>query len=513
MNKARDFWKSHRKNLVIYIVLAMVATLFIFLFSLSTSPIYSGYLSYTGVHDGGDSPHFMTDGQNWLNGRIPYRDTFDHKGPIIYLVNMIGMWLGGGSRYGIIVLQIISLTITLIFAWKISQQAKKSYLWGGISIGLMLLFMVGGYSAGNTVQEYNLPFLMIATYFLVKYFYQKKPGEHNPWWAFAYGIAIGSCLLLQLTHAIIVCVGILVIMIMLIAQKRWKNLWVNLGMGLAGIAIMWIPFALYFLLNGALGDFIYCTITFNFSYATKIGSWLHGMTGADIWYFLTTFVPFFCVGIAAILAFARRKKAYATMLLLTFLLEAYLFLSAENYPQYALATIFQVSLFLNEVILFERKDEVRNFAFVGMVGILAAMTYNQILERSSALVDQYNAIRKAEVEGVGYEELMEKYLPEIKKTSFTAFGDNALKGIYAKYNLVSPNKVPLIQNWLAAFSEKVNHEIHEDFEENRANYILAEERFVRDKDYGIGDILDKYYQKIDSDKNNRYVIYQLKETR
>lgn len=511
--KVKSFLKHHRHNIIIYAILTLVATAFVFLFSLSTSPIFSNYLSYAGVNDGADSPHFMTDGQNWLHGRIPYRDTFDHKGPIIFLVNMIGLGISNSSRYGLILLQIIFLTVTLIFVWKTSQLARKSYLWGGISVALTLLFMIPGYSAGNTVQEYNLPFIMVAIYYLVKYFYQKELGEHNPRWAFIYGIAIGSCLLLQVTHAIPICAGILAIIIILISQKRWRNLWQNLGMGLAGIAVMWVPFAIYFLLNGAFGDFIYCTITFNLNYATKIGSWLHGANGERICYFLTTFIPFFCVGGAAILAFVRNKKAYAGVLLITFVLEAYLFLSAENYPQYALVTFFQVSLLLNEILLFEHQDEVKKLAHIGMIAFMTILTYNQIIDRASILMDQYNAIRAAGVDGIGYEEIMEEHLPEIQQNSFTVFGHNPTKSLYVRYGLVSQNRVPLIQTWLARFSNTLNNDIQTDFLEHKATYLLTEETTARDEAYGISDILDQYYKKIDASANNTFVLYRLKESK
>ncbi len=511
-NKVVRWFKKHRSTIILYVMLAVVATVFVFLFSLSTSPIYRDHPAYAGVYDGADSLHFQTDGQNWLHGRIPYRDTFDHKGPIIYLINMLGWLIGGESRYGLIPFQIIALTITLIFAWKISQLVKKSPLWGAMSVGLMLLCMIPGYSSGNSVQEYNLPFIMMAMYYMVQYFYAKKLGEHNPWWAFAYGIAIGACLLLQLTHAIPICAGILVIFIVLASQKRWQNLGKNLLYGLAGVLVMWVPFALYFLVNGAFGDFIYCTIIFNFSYAGNIGSWLHGMSSGLIRYFIMTFIPFFCAGIAAALAWTRGKKAYASMLLITFVLEAYLFLSAQCYPQYALPTVFQVLLLLNEIILFEHKEEVKNFAFVGMVGTVVFFAATLLIDRTMTLADQYNTIRKAGQEGIGYERLMEKYLPEIRKTSFTAFGDNPFKGVYVRYKLVSPNKVPLIQNWLSAFTEKVKNEVQADFRENRATYILTDEDFAYDEQYGIGEVLKKYYVKLDSDNNGKYAMYKLKES-
>lgn len=505
-----SFLRKNKKTIALYGILCLVATAFVFLFSLSTSPLFKDYPSYSGVYDGADSLHFQTDGQNWLHGRIPYRDTFDHKGPIIYLVNMLGWWLGGEGCYGIIVFQIIALTITLIYAWKLSQLAKKSVLWGGISIAIMLIIMISGYSAGNTVQEYNLPFLIIAMYYLVRYFYEPKPGVHNPKWAFIYGITIGACLLLQLTHAIPVCAGILVIIVVLIKQKQWKNLWQNILYGFAGVLVMWIPFAVYFWINGALGDFIYCTLIFNFEYASNIGTWLRGATGEMLYYFITTFLPFLALAIAAVLAFVRKRKTYAAMLLVAFVLEAYLFLSARCYPQYALSITFQTILLLNEIILFEHKESVYKAAYIGMISLVTIVTYNQLIDRAKCLVDQYNAIRKAGAEGIGYEEIMNRHLDDIKNTSFTVFGDNPTKGVYVRYKLVSPNRVPLIQSWLSSFTDTVKEDVQNDFRNNRAEYLLVDGS-ANDPNYGITEILQDYYRKIDASADGRYILYKLVE--
>ncbi len=504
----KEFWRKHWQKLVLMVALIAVAAGFVLVFSISTSPIYRDYYAYGGEVDGGDSLHFQSDGQNWLNGKLPYRDFFDHKGPIIFLVNMIGWWIGGANRYGIMVLQVVTLTITLYYVWKMSQLAKKSSLWGAISVVVTLVFMTSCYNVGNTVQEYNLPFIAIATYYLMRYFYQDEPREHNPWWAFIYGIAVGACLLLQMTHAIPIGAGVLVIVVMLITQKRWKNLWQNLAMGLAGILVMWVPFALYFSLSGAFGDFIYCTIGYNLSYAQNIGSWLHGMNGSSIRYFLATFVPFFCVGVATILAFVRKKRAYAAMLAITFMLEAYLFLSGSGYSQYAIPTLCQVAILLNEILLFEHKEQVRTLLYIAMIAIMAMLTYNQLTNRAETLVDQYNDIRAAGVSGIGYEKLLEENLDEISNSTFTAYGLTDMKGLYVRYKLIPYNKFFVIQNWCARFAEEIKKATREDFENRHAEYMLVNEDAAKDEAYGIEDVLRKYYKLIG--KDGEYGLYRLK---
>ena len=63
-----------------YIVYLIVSIFMILVLSKSTSPLYDG--SYTI-----DSGLFIVVGKAIIRGYIPYVDLFDHKGPIIFLIN------------------------------------------------------------------------------------------------------------------------------------------------------------------------------------------------------------------------------------------------------------------------------------------------------------------------------------------------------------------------------------------------------------------------------------------
>lgn len=511
MKEIRAFFGNYWQRILFYLGLVAIATVFVLLFSISTSPVYWDYYTYGGPTDGGDSLHFQTDGVNWLYGKVPYRDFFDHKGPIIFLVNMLGFWLGGGTRYGIIVLQIISLAVTLSFIWKISQLAKRSSLWGAICIILTLIFMTASYNVGNSVQEYNLAFITPAIYLLAKYFYDKKQTKHNPKWAFVYGLGIGSCLLLQVTHMIPICAGILAVSIILIKQKEWRNLWQNVLYGAIGILILWLPFAFYFLINGAFGDFIYCSIVFNFGYAANIGSWLHSANASAVQFLLTVYIPFFCLIGAVVLAYVRKKIAYAGVLLLCLILETYLFFSGQLFAQYSLPFLFQIVLFLNEIILFQYgRDDVKHVLYIGMISLMVLLAYNQFSLRSQQLIEQYNAVRASAIAEPDYDQLIKRNLDTLKQTTFSIYdGGLGLKGGYVRFGLVPHNRFFVIQTWCALFTDKIRLETHDDFRNNRAEYILSAPVYVFNEDVGIRDVIEEYYEPVDHE--GEYILYRLKE--
>ena len=94
-----------------YIIISVFAsTVFILLFSYSTSPLYPYYY-------GTDSAQFLTIGKAWALGKIPYIDVFDHKGPLIFFIDMLGFlisWGGVKQTIGIMIIQIVFMSFTLI---------------------------------------------------------------------------------------------------------------------------------------------------------------------------------------------------------------------------------------------------------------------------------------------------------------------------------------------------------------------------------------------------------------
>ena len=91
------------------ICLFVISSITILLLSTSTSFLYSYYEQL-------DSIVFQQIGKEWLNGVLPYRDIWDLKGPLIYLLNSIGFLLIG-SRYGILIVQVVFFFTSLLLAF------------------------------------------------------------------------------------------------------------------------------------------------------------------------------------------------------------------------------------------------------------------------------------------------------------------------------------------------------------------------------------------------------------
>ncbi len=502
--------KDNKSSLLHFGICLILATLFVLVRSYSTSFLFADYYSFGGPADGGDSLQFLTMGKLWLEGKIPYIEFFDHKGPFAFFFDMLGFLIGGGTRYGVVILQILFLAISFFYILKICSLVTKKSLWGWMVLAISMVYMSASFASGNSVQEWNLPFLAVAIYYMVRYFYQEKKDQtsHNPWHALIYGVAIGACFLAQISHAIILCAGILVIFCLLVARKNWKNLDQNLLFGLGGFLGIMLPFVIYFIATGALLEFFYYTLIYNLFYVNGVGSWLKNASSEAISSFILIYLPFFCAFFTAILAWIRKRRSYAVLLFLTGCIEAYLFFSTQAFSQYALPLIFQLVLFLNEVYLISSDNEASRLLKIGIVSLLMVCTYDLGSRQIINIYNVRNMVRASGENGIGYENLLESHLDEIRDSTFTAYADNALKAVYLRYDLTPNNRFFVIQSWHAAMNDDLAKEIHQDFLDNKAEYILVDEvSSVREGN--INDILGKYYTKIGED--GEYRLYKLKE--
>ena len=74
---------------------------------------------WTNGESGTDSSVFMTVAMMMDKGYMPYRDSFDHKGPLIYLINYVGRKIA--VYRGVWVLEFLFLLITVCYLYKTAR--------------------------------------------------------------------------------------------------------------------------------------------------------------------------------------------------------------------------------------------------------------------------------------------------------------------------------------------------------------------------------------------------------
>ena len=141
-----NFIKSSRQTILLAVVLVAA----------SLAVIYADAPAFQPV-PGRDSGNFMYIGQQMLRGQRLYAELFDDKPPLIYAVNALGLWLGGGSPWGVWALEAVSLAAASLLGFGLLSTAAgplPAFLAMLAFLGDLLHVLLGG----NFTEEYALPF-------------------------------------------------------------------------------------------------------------------------------------------------------------------------------------------------------------------------------------------------------------------------------------------------------------------------------------------------------------------
>ena len=76
-----------------------------------SSPLYP-------INDWLDANAFFTVGKGMFNGMVPYRDLYDHKGPILYVLHGIAWMISNKDFFGVWILEIIACYFLLLYSYK-----------------------------------------------------------------------------------------------------------------------------------------------------------------------------------------------------------------------------------------------------------------------------------------------------------------------------------------------------------------------------------------------------------
>lgn len=86
--------------------------------------------------------------KRWL---MPYRDIWDHKGPLLYYLQFAGMWLRSTSTFGIGLLHLIALAIAFFLLYRIIASFTSRLVC--IAIAMFSVVFVTYFSAGGNMCE------------------------------------------------------------------------------------------------------------------------------------------------------------------------------------------------------------------------------------------------------------------------------------------------------------------------------------------------------------------------
>ncbi|MDE7418082.1 MAG: hypothetical protein K2N44_17575 [Lachnospiraceae bacterium] len=192
-------------------------------------------------------------------GGMPYKDAFDHKGPLLYLINYLGLMVS--YNHGVWCMEFVFMAVFLVCAYKIARL----FCGRGVSCFLTAVAVAPleyYYEGGNLTEEYAMPFLAIALYLFIDYFLNEKI---NSFRLILCGGCFSAVLMLRANMISVWMVFCIAVLVWNIKQKRAIP-WNFLLWFLVGCMIVMLPIVIWLLYGKAFSYFVNDYLLFNLRY-------------------------------------------------------------------------------------------------------------------------------------------------------------------------------------------------------------------------------------------------------
>ena len=204
-----------------------------------------------------DANAFFTMGKSLFSGEVLYRDVFDHKGPVLHLIYGIGFLLDHTGFTGIFLLEIAALAVVLALGLRTaSLLANRSLHPAWVVVPAVGIVASRAFSHGGSAEEFMLPLLAAALYGLLKTLCKKHPMSLPS--VLLQGFLAGCALWLKYTVLGFYLGWVLVLTVLYLKRRMYRELAQSCGAYLAGMALATLPWVAYFGIHGALDDWFIC---------------------------------------------------------------------------------------------------------------------------------------------------------------------------------------------------------------------------------------------------------------
>ena len=237
-----------------YVFLFLLVCALVTAMNASDNPVYAGVKLR-------DSSVFSYMGKVILQGGMPYRDSFDHKGPLMYLINALGLLIS--QKYGVWLIELITVFTVLLFVYKLARMLECTPAASGVVVVLSMLSMFYYFNWGNVTEEYACVFIILSLYSFVKFF---RTGSVSSPELILCGFSFAAVCLLRINMAalwVVMCLGVLV---HCIRNRKAGQLVRFILLFLAGAAVLTVPVTVWLIRNHAMDAFIKDYFLFNILY-------------------------------------------------------------------------------------------------------------------------------------------------------------------------------------------------------------------------------------------------------
>ena len=185
-------------------------------------------------------------------GLMPYRDLFDHKGPLLFILYALGAAISDTSFIGVFALEALSLAAAVYAGWRTVRLFGE----GRLTLLAMPLLAAAtccctAFTQGGSAEEFALPALAVGVYLTLAA--MTRAEEKTRGRMLGFGAAAGWVFLIKYTD-IGLFAGLGVCLLAFVWRREgFGRALLAAGRMLLGAALVCAPVAAYLAVNGALG--------------------------------------------------------------------------------------------------------------------------------------------------------------------------------------------------------------------------------------------------------------------
>ncbi len=205
---------------------------------------------------------FLYIGQRWFHGQIPYHYAWDNKGPVLFLINMIGVAISNRHVWGITLIEFIFIISTLIVANRLFKNFFSSLI--SAVVLLILTYIFVSVCQKNVSEEYGLLFQFAALALFWKYLNCRQ------WYlVLLSGILMGIAFMMRANLVCLWAAFCLCFLIDAVRTRRWYDFFrATLPMG-GGFILVCAVTVWYFYYHGVFAEFLDGAFIYNIEYCGR----------------------------------------------------------------------------------------------------------------------------------------------------------------------------------------------------------------------------------------------------
>ena len=196
---------------------------------------------------------FFTLGRGIIHGKVPYRDLYEQKGPLLYLIFALAALISEKTFVGAWIIESVMASVFSVFSWKTAKLfvTPARFTIALVPVMTSLIYTVYLFNFGGNAEELCFPLITVAFYIGLRSIV-KGDGLPENRDAVVCGLITAALFWIKYTFTGFMAGFCIYILALAVKRKSFARLWSLVWRFLCGFTIVTVPIILYFLVNGSV---------------------------------------------------------------------------------------------------------------------------------------------------------------------------------------------------------------------------------------------------------------------